>query len=140
MKSKLSTLWVFATLNYLYCDVVSLMDHDLLRQYLAGRIGGVDVSQGFLLGGGILVEVPISMVLLSTILNPRSNRWANAVAGGAMTLVQTATLLVKVPAPYYAFFSAIEIATTAAIVWLAWRWAAAATVNQPATSVSPEPI
>ena len=139
MKSKLSTLWMFATLNYLYCDVVSLMDHNLLRQYLVGRINGIDVSQGFLLAAGILVEVPIAMVLLSRILQHRVNRWANIVAGGVMTVVQTASLLAGSPASYYVFFSAIEILTTAVTVWLAWRWAAAPIVNQPATSISLEP-
>lgn len=39
-----------------------------------------------------------------------------------MTAVQLLTLAAKTPTPYYAFFfSAIEIASTATIVWLAWR-------------------
>src|SRR5215831_10018544 len=116
MKEKLSTLWIFATLNYLYCDVVTLMDHDLLRQFLAGNVGGMEVSQGFLLAAGILVEIPISMVLLSRILGRRANRWANVAAGAMMTLVQVATLVTRTPTLYYAFFSVIEIATTAAVV------------------------
>jgi hypothetical protein len=37
----LSTLWIFATLNYLYCDVVGLMNSDLLKQYLAGSVNGI---------------------------------------------------------------------------------------------------
>ena len=122
MRSKLSTLWVFATLNYLYCDVVTLMDRNLLKQFLAGNVGGMDVSQGFLLAAGVLVEIPISMVLLSRLLDRPANRWANVVAGAVMTVVQLATLLTRTPTLYYAFFSVIEIATTAVIVWLAWRW------------------
>jgi hypothetical protein len=31
LSTKLSTLWLFASLNYLYCDVVTLMDPALLR-------------------------------------------------------------------------------------------------------------
>jgi hypothetical protein len=119
IKSKLSTLWVVATLNYLYCDVVTLMDPNLLKQFMAGNIGGVPVSQGFLLGAGVLVEIPIAMVLLSRILSSRPNRWANIIAGTAMTAVQLLSLLVKVPALYYLFFSIIEIACTSAIVWYA---------------------
>ena len=122
MKTRLSTLWIFATLNYLYCDLISLMDHDLLKQYLAGKVGGVDVSQGFLLGAAVLVEIPMAMVLLTQLLNPRPNRWANIVAGAFMTVVQAATLFVRVPAAYYVFCSVIEITATAAVVWLAWRW------------------
>ena len=122
MRSKLSTLWIFATLNYLYCDVVTLMDPDLLRKYLAGNIGGVDITQGFLLAAGVLVEIPIAMILLSRVLDCRANRWANVAAGGFMAAVQLVTLFVKTPAPYYAFFSVIEIGATALIVWSAWRW------------------
>ena len=124
MKSKLSTLWIFATLNYLYCDVVILMDPGLLRQYMAGNLGGIQISQGFLLGAAVLVEIPISMVLLSRILKFRANRWANMVAGIVMTAVQLLSLLVKTPALYYLFFSVIEITCTAVIVWYAWRWSA----------------
>jgi Family of unknown function (DUF6326) len=122
MKAKLSTLWIFATLNYLYCDVVTLMDPKSLRQFLAGNIGGIDVSQAFLLAAGILVEIPISMVLLSRVLNHRANRWANIAAGITMTVVQLASLVAKAPASYYVFFSVMEIAATAVIVWCAWKW------------------
>ncbi len=123
MRAKLSVLWIFATLNYLYCDVVTLMDPNLLKGFIAGHVGGMDVSQGFLLASGVLVEIPMAMVLLSRFLDPRAGRAANLVAGVLMTVVQLASLFVKTPAAYYAFFSAIEIATTAVIVWLAWRWA-----------------
>lgn len=121
-KSKLSTLWIFATLNYIYCDVITLMDPDLLKKFLAGNIGGIDISQGFLLGAGVLVEIPIAMVLLSRVLTPRANRWANVGAGLTMTAVQLLSLVVKAPAPYYVFFSIVEIASTSVIVWYAWRW------------------
>ena len=121
MKSTLSTLWLFATVNYLYCDVVSLMDRNLLKQYLAGNVGGVSVTQGFLLAAGVLVEIPMAMILLSRILGPRANRWANVGAGALMTIVQASTLFAGKPTLYYAFFSVIEIGTTAAIVWLAWK-------------------
>ena len=47
---------------------------------------------------------------------------SNIVAGAIMTVVQAATLFLGTPALYYGFFSAIEIATTAFIVWYAWRW------------------
>jgi uncharacterized protein DUF6326 len=121
MKSTLSTLWLFATVNYLYCDVVSLMDPNLLKQYLAGNVGGMSVTPGFLLAAGILVEIPMAMILLSRTLGSRASRWANVGAGALMTVVQVATLFAGKPALYYVFFSVIEIGTTAAIVWLAWK-------------------
>jgi hypothetical protein len=122
MKSKLSTLWIFAALNYLYCDVVSLMDPELLPLFLRGNVNGLELTPGFLLGAGVLVEIPIAMVLLARVLPYRANRWANIAAGTVMTVVQSATLFVGAPAPYYLFFSVIEIATTLLVVWFAWNW------------------
>ncbi len=122
IRTRLSTLWLFATLNYLYCDVVTLMDPQKLRQFAAGTVGGMEITQGFLLGAGVLVEIPIAMVLLSRILKHQPNRWANVIAGLVMTAVQIATLLPSQPTPYYVFFSVVEIATTALIIGYAWKW------------------
>jgi hypothetical protein len=121
-KAFLSTLWIFAVLNYLYCDVASLMDSDLLRQYLSGIVGGMEISQGFLLAAGVLMEVSISMVLLSKILPYRANRWANIGAGIFTTVIQTMTLFAGALSMYYLFFSIIEIGCTTFITWYAWNW------------------
>jgi hypothetical protein len=126
----LSTLWVFVVLNYLYCDVVSLMDAQLLKQYLTGTVGGMEMTQGFLLGAGVLMALWIAMVLLSRVLPYGANRWINVVAGIVATLVQLATLVLKQPAPYYVFFSVLEIAGTLLVFWFALRW------RNPETSAS----
>ena len=112
MKAKLSTLWIFATLNYIYCDVVTLFD----------KAGTFNYNQGFLIGAAILVEIPIAMVLLSRLLRYKASRWANIITGTLMTIIQAVTLFVATPTPYYAFFSIIEIASTIVIVWYAWKW------------------
>lgn len=123
MKVKLSTLWLFAILNYLYCDVVGLMDSELLRQYMTGSVGGMHITQGFLLGASILMEISIAMVLLSRVLKYRANRFANIIAGTITTLVQISTLFMGSSSMYYIFFSIIEIGCTSLIVWYAWKWA-----------------
>jgi hypothetical protein len=121
-RTLLSTLWIFASLNYIFCDVVGLMDAKLLIQFLTGTVDGMKLSEGFLLAASVLVEIPIAMVLFSRILKYRANRWANIVAGTIMTVVQAATLFIGSSTTYYIFFSVIEIATTALIVWTAWHW------------------
>jgi hypothetical protein len=123
-KALLSTLWVFAMFNYLYCDVVALMDPQLLKQFMTGNVGGMHITQGFLLGAAILMEIPISMVLLSRVLKYGANRWANIIAGAIMTAVQFSSLFFgSPPSIYYIFFSIIEIGCTALIVSYAWKWA-----------------
>ncbi|MEV4114929.1 DUF6326 family protein [Nonomuraea sp. NPDC049695] len=122
MGARLSTLWVFALFNYLYCDIVGLMDSGLLKQYLTGHVGGLDVSSGFLLGSAVLMEIPIAMIVVSRLARQRTGRLLNLAAGTLMTVVQSATLVVGTPTMYYAFFSVIEIACTSYITWCAWKW------------------
>jgi hypothetical protein len=110
----LSTLWLFAMLTYTYGDVVTLMD--------PVKHGSMKLTEGFLFGASIYMMIPITMVLLSRILTYRASRWASIIAGAIMTVTLTLTLFVAVPTMYYAFFSVIEIATTALIVGFAWKW------------------
>ena len=136
---KLSTLWITASLSYLYCDVMSLMDPELLRQYLRGNVNGLAFTPGFLLGAAILISIPIIMVLLSRVLNYRANRWANIAAGTVMTVVQTLTLFIGSPAPYYIYLSIIEITCTVLIVGYAWKWRKPAVqpADQPEVAAPP---
>ncbi len=101
-----------ATLNYLYCDVIGLMDSKMLKQYGEGKVDGLTINESFLLGATILMQVPISMVFLSTALPPRASRIANISAGALMTTVQTATLFIGTPTKYYLASRIAEIATT----------------------------
>lgn len=117
LRITLSTLWLFAVLNFVYCDVITLYDHVFIKQ-----ASSVQYTQGFLLGAAILVEIPMVMVLLSRLLRDPINRRVNIFAGGLMTAIQSITLFVGTPTAYYVFFSVIEIATTVVIVWQAWTW------------------
>ena len=118
----LSTLWIFVLFNYLYCDILGLMDSLLLKQYLTGTVDGLEITENFLFMGAILMEIPIAMVLLSRILNYRVNRWTNIVAASIKTIAMVSTMFVGTPSSYYLFFGTIEIATTSFIIWYAWTW------------------
>lgn len=124
VKTNLSTLWIFATLNYLYCDIVGFFDPATLKDLITGSAGNLQITPEFLLGASILMEIPISMVLLSRVLKYGANRWANIIAGAIMTIVQISSLFVGTELTnYYIFFSIIEVTCTAFIVWYAWKWA-----------------
>jgi len=117
-----SLLWLFAMLNYLYADVIGLMDAALLRQYLAGRVAALELTPGVLLAAAVLMEVPIAMVVLSRVLKQRANRWSNFAAGVLKTAAVAGSLFVVTPSSYYVFFAVIELACTLTIVTLAWTW------------------
>lgn len=118
----LSTLWIFVLLNYLYCDVMALMNPEILNQLLTGIVDGMEMNENFLLGAAVLMEIPIAMILLSRVLKYKANRLLNIISATIMTLVQTVTLFMGTPAKYYLFCSVIEIGTTAFIFWYALKW------------------
>jgi Family of unknown function (DUF6326) len=121
-KMLLSTLWIFVTFNYLYCDLIGLMDSKLLKQYFNGSVEGFSINEDFLLSAGILMEIPISMILLSRILKPKSNAVANISSGVIKTIVMVLTLLIGSFTKYYLFFACIEITTTIFIIIYAFKW------------------
>ncbi len=121
-RTVVSSLWLFAILNYIYCDVLGLMYAPDLRGYIDGTVGGIQINQGFLLAAGVLMTIPMSSVLVSRIAPHRLARWWSIVAGAIMTLVQVGTLGIGSDITlHYAYFSVIEVASTVAIVWIAAR-------------------
>ena len=122
MKEKLSLLWIFVMFNYTYADIVTLMDSSVLEEILTGSVGGLQITQGFLLGASILMEIPIAMIVLSLVLDYRINRLANIIAGTIKTAAVFLSMFVGTPAMYYLFFGTIEIACTLLIIYYAWTW------------------
>jgi len=116
-----SSLWLFAILNYLYCDLLGLMYPEDLRGFLDGKVGGLVIDQPFLLNAAILMTVPMASVLISRIASHRFARVESILAAAMMTLVQLATLFIGTATLHYMYFSVIEVATTIAIVWMAAR-------------------
>jgi hypothetical protein len=100
-----------------------LTDPDSLKQYLTGNINGIQITEGFLLSAALLMEIPIAMVLLSSVMPHRAISWANIIAGMVMTLVKIGSLFMgSGPKVFHAFYSTVEIECTAFIVWYSWCW------------------
>ena len=120
---KYSTLWAFTSLNYLYADLVGLMDLNLLSQYQTGVVNGIEITPGFLTAAAAYMQLPLANVFLPQVIkNENTLRWVQIISGSIATLVQGATLFVGKPSPYYILFSAIEIGATAYITIDAIKW------------------
>jgi hypothetical protein len=124
IKERLSLLWIFALLNYLYADVVALFA-------IAGTQNSFDpLPPGALMGSAILMEIPIAMIVACRLLPFRANRLANIIAAAIVTLVNGFLTFVppllgwgRPPAfAEYLFFATIETICTVYIIWLAWTW------------------
>ena len=124
-KERLSPLWIFALLNYLYADVVALF----------AIVGSPNLSDAphlppwALLASAVLMEIPIAMIVACRLLPFRANRLANIIAGAIVTLINGGLTFVpplvgaRTPAlPEYLFFATIETVCTSVIIWQAWTW------------------
>ena len=146
IKERLSVLWIFALLNYLYADVIALW------AMLGSPPADIPhLGQLALAASALLMEIPIAMILASRLLPFRANRLANIIAGSIVTLVNGFLTFIpplvgwgRPPAlPEYLFFATLETVCTVAIVWQAWTWpgadaAVAPTliVGRPAAGIS----
>jgi hypothetical protein len=125
LKERLSLLWLFALLNYLYADVIALWA-------LLGTPPADTPHLGplVLAASAVLMEIPIAMIVAARLLPFRANRLANIIAGSIVTLVNGVLTFIpplvgwgRPPAlPEYLFFATVETVCTVYIVWKAWTW------------------
>jgi hypothetical protein len=122
-KAVLSALWIYLSVNYIYCDHLGILEAGMLKGLLTGYIGTIEVSQGFLIAAALLMQIPFVMIVLSRILNYKANRLANMIAAAIMIIVQLGTMgMGTSPTAVYIFYSIIEIACNLVIIWIAWKW------------------
>ena len=120
-KILLILLWVFYTVNFMYCDSLTSLEPGVLAMTMSGYVadGTVKITEGFLLGTAVMFEIPFAMIVLSWVLKYRVNRWANIIAG-------VITILWVIgggnTSASYIFFATIEVACMLLIVWSAWKW------------------
>ncbi len=119
MRVLFSTLWLFLLLNIIFRDIHELVTAEALQEIMTGVVNGTPVTEGLLLLGAFIVEVPIVMVLLSRVLRYRVNRWANIIAGAATLMIVVTSALTDLDD---GFFIIVESVTLLVIIWLAWRW------------------
>src|SRR6476469_5873444 len=137
-KERLSLLWIFALLNYLYADVFALWA--LLGTPAADT---PHLGQLALAGAAVLMEIPMAMIVACRFLPLRANRLANIIAGSIVTLVNGFLTFIppliglgRPPAlPEYLFFATIETVCTSIIIWQAWTWSDVKVATSPERAV-----
>ena len=119
VRIKLSALWTALMLTYLLGDVLRIFSGD----FIAGEMGGMQVSQGLYLGLAVIMVIPVVMVFLSLTLPHKANRWANiilAIFFFGFNLVGLPTY----PSVYDQFLIIVGLVFNGLTVWYAWKWSA----------------
>ena len=116
-KTLLSTLWIVVMFNMLKADVLSLFIPGAAEE-LARTAGDTPIPL-LMLGGAVMMEISILMILLSRVLRYGLNRWANII-----TSILTIAFVVGGGSsyPHYLFIAAVEVVCLLLIIWFAWRW------------------
>ena len=118
-RTKLSALWLFILLNIIFRDIHQMTKASHLEMLLTGYYNGVLITDGLMLLGGFLVQIPIAMVLFSLLLTRNIARPLTFLAA----LMTTGTLFSTAPTDMDdTFHLIIELIAMAAIVWTAWTW------------------
>jgi Family of unknown function (DUF6326) len=136
MRVRLSIMWIFAVLNYIYADVFTifntLSDPAAMKDFTSGHSGPIHMTPGAFLGFAVLMETSMVMVPLARFLPYRANRWANIVAGFIHTAAAILFFFIgglPTAFTYYAFFVIAEVICTLLIIWFAWTWKTSKTVT-----------
>jgi len=116
-KVLLSTLWIVVMINMLKADILSLYIPGVADE-VAKTAGETPIAQ-LMLGGAIMMEISIVMIILSRVLRYRINRWANIV----MSIITIAFIWGgAASSPHYIFIGAVETICLLLIIWNAWKW------------------
>jgi hypothetical protein len=122
VRIKLSALWITLMLFYIYADILGFYTPGNIESVVAGEIGGVQISEGFLFMMAIWMAIPSVMVFLSLTLKANVNRWVNILVGFLSIIALAATFFVGEFSARYTFQAILEAVLMASIVWQAWRW------------------
>ena len=119
IKVLLSTLWIVVMINMLKADILSLFIPGSAEELAKTSAStGTPIPQ-LMLGGAIMMEITIVMIILSRVLKYGVNRWVNIIVG----LITIAFVVGGgVSYPHYIFIATVEVICLLVIIWLAWNW------------------
>jgi len=118
-KVLLSTLWIVVMINMLKADILSLYIPGALDEVAKTSVStGTPIPQ-LMLGGAIMMEISIVMIVLSRVLKYKVNRWTNIVIS-IITIVFVVGAGVSYP--HYIFIAAVEVICLLLIIGFAWKW------------------
>ena len=120
MKLKFLALWIFVFFNMIFRDLHEFGRAGFLEEVMAGVVNGVQITDGLMLIGGIMIAIPLLMIPLIQFLNLRANRLANLVMG-ALQIVSVVGVN-RAPDLDDTFFAVIELVALLLILRLAWNW------------------
>lgn len=118
-KVLLSTLWIVVMVNMLKADILSLFIPGATEELAKTSASTGTPIPLLMLGGAIMMEISIAMILLSRVLKYGVNRWGNII----VSLITIAFVVGGgVSYPHYIFIATVEVICLLLVLWNAWKW------------------
>jgi len=115
----LSALWLFILLNIIFRDIHQFVLKSHLEMLLTGYYNGTLITDELMLMGGFFALVPISMVLLSLLLE---RRWLRPVSAFGVVFTLGPALMAPPTDMDDVLHYSVAFCAMAAIVWITWAW------------------
>jgi hypothetical protein len=133
LKTRLTlfALWLFVLLNIIFRDIHQLTLKSHLEMLLTGYFNGMEVTDAIMLGGALIVNAPISMLLVSLLAKRRLSKGLNLAAATILTL----SFFASPPTDMDDIFHlTVELIAIAAIVFtvIKWKESSLITAKEPA--------
>ncbi|MFW9854276.1 MAG: DUF6326 family protein [Candidatus Thorarchaeota archaeon] len=113
----LSFLWVSIMFCYLYGDVFSILAGD----FKPGEIDGKPLTEYMVLGMAVIITIPITMIVLTLILDYSISRWANIIVSLGYIIFNVLSL--RSYPIYEKFTLVVSMVFNVIVVYLAFTWA-----------------
>lgn len=84
---KLFALWLFILLNIIFRDIHQMTLKSHLEMLLTGYFNGIEVTDTIMLAGAFIVNIPVSMILVSLLLKRKQSRILNITAAALMPII-----------------------------------------------------
>ena len=116
---RLSTAWMFILLTMIFRDLHEFGRPGFIEEIQSGVVGGVVITEGLMLFGGVLATLPIAMAVLPRYLSRRVNRWANGIIALVNAGLLAPNLLNDLDDMY---FTSLQLLALGFILWIVIRW------------------
>jgi Family of unknown function (DUF6326) len=126
IRLKISALWITMLFLFAYGDIFGFFAPGQLEEVMSGEIGGIEITDTFLLAVSVYIAIASVMIFLSLVLSPSAARWTNIVLP-VLYVVSIVASAIGETAPYFLFLSAAESVVLLVIVRYAWTWPKTAT-------------
>ena len=116
---KLFALWLFILFNIIFRDIHQLTLKSHLEMLLTGYFNGIEITDSIMLAGAIIVNIPISMLLVSLFVDRKVTRILSIIAAILLTL----SFILSPPSDMDDIFHLIvELIAIGAIILTSIKW------------------